>query len=349
MKAAILRAGQVVVADDVPDPTPSLGQVLVSVKACGICGSDLHFVKHGREMMELLDQMGGMPDFGDARTNLDHDVYMGHEFAGEVLEVGPDTIAPKQGTLVTSIPAMVGLTGVEPLVYSNRLPCGYGEMMLLSAPLLQTVPNGLDAKRAALTEPTAVGLHAVNKSAISPGEGALVLGCGPIGIAVIAALKLRAVEPIVAADYSPKRRGLASVMGAHEVVDPAVEDPFDAWQRAAPGRPLVVFEAVGVPGMINDVLRLAPLHSRVVVVGVCMGSDTIVPFWAITKELQVQFALAYDPLEFNESLKAIAEGDIDVGPIITGEVQIDGVPGAFDELADPEQHCKILVVPTPGG
>jgi threonine dehydrogenase-like Zn-dependent dehydrogenase len=349
VKAAVLRAGQVVVADDVPDPTPSLGQVLVSVKACGICGSDLHFVKHGREMLELADQMGGMPDFGDVQMSLDHDVYMGHEFAGEVVEIGPDTVAPPAGTLVTSIPAMVSLTGVEPLVYSNRLPCGYGEMMLLSAPLLQTVPNGLDARRASLTEPMAVGLHAVNKSGISPGEGALVLGCGPIGIAVVAALKLRGIEPIVAADYSPRRRGLASVMGADDVVDPGQEASFDAWQRVAPGRPLVVFEAVGVPGMINEVLRWAPLQSRVVVVGVCMGADTIIPFWGISKELNVQFALAYDPMEFNESLRAIAEGDIDVGPLITGEVGIDGVPRAFEELADPEQHCKILVVPTAGG
>jgi threonine dehydrogenase-like Zn-dependent dehydrogenase len=349
VKAAVLRDGRVVVADDVPDPTPSLGQVLVSVKACGICGSDLHFVKHGREMLELADQMGGLPDFGDLRTSLDRDVFMGHEFAGEVLQVGPDTSGPKEGTLVTSIPAMVGMTGVEPLVYSNNLPCGYGEMMLLSAPLLQTVPNGLDAKRASLTEPMAVGLHAVNKSGISAGEGALVLGCGPIGIAVIAALRMRGVEPIVASDYSPRRRGLASVMGAHDVVDPANEASFDGWHRVAPGRPPVVFEAVGVPGMINEVLRWAPLQSRVVVVGVCMGADTIIPFWGISKELNIQFALAYDPLEFNESLRAIAEGDIDVAPMITGEVGVDDVPRAFDELADPEQHCKILVVPTAGG
>lgn len=348
MRAALLRAGQVVV-DDVPDPRPSLGQVLVSVKACGICGSDLHFVKHGAEMLDLADQMAGMPDFGDARTTLDRDVYMGHEFAGEILEVGPDTVAPPEGTLVTSIPAMVSLGGVEPLVYSNRLPCGYGERMLLSAPLLQVVPNGLDAKRAALTEPMAVGLHAANKSGISQRDGALVLGCGPIGIAVIAALKLRGVEPIVAADYSPRRRDLASAIGAHEVVDPAEEPSFDAWRRVARGKPVVIFEAVGVPGMINEVLRSAPLQSRVLVVGVCMGADTIIPFWAIGKELNIQFALAYDPQEFNDSLKAIAEGDIDVGPIITGEVGVDGVPEAFEELADPERHCKILVVPTPGG
>ena len=344
MKAALLRQGAVVV-DEVADPRPGFGQVLVEVKACGICGSDLHFVRHGEEMLRLAGEMTGLPEFGDARTDLGRDVFMGHEFSAEVLETGPDTQAPPPGTLVTSLPVMVTMDGVEPLVYSNNFPCGYAERMLLSAPMLLTVPNGLDPKPAALTEPMAVGLHAVNRSDIAAGEGALVLGCGPIGIAVIAALKLRGVEPIVASDFSPTRRELAVTMGAHEAIDPAREPSFDAWQRMGGGRQLVVFEAVGVPGMINEILRTAPLKSRVVVVGVCMGSDSIIPFWGISKEIDLRFALAYDPQEFSDSLLAIAEGSIDVAPIITGEVPVEGVPGAFAELAEPDRHCKILVVP----
>jgi threonine dehydrogenase-like Zn-dependent dehydrogenase len=344
VKAAILRRGEVVV-DEVAEPTPSFGQVLVDVKACGICGSDLHFVRHGAEMLGLASEMSGLPELGAARTDLDRDVFMGHEFAAEVVEIGPDTEGPAPGTLVTSLPVMVTMSGVEPLVYSNNFPCGYGERMLLSAPLLEVVPNGLDAKRAALTEPMAVGLHAVNRAGIARGEGALVIGCGPIGIAVIAALKLRGIEPIVASDFSPARRALAETMGAHEAIDPATEPAFDAWQRLGGGRQLVVFEAVGVAGMISDVLRRAPLKSRVVVVGVCMGSDSIIPFWGIAKEIDLRFALAYEPQEFSDSLRAIAEGQIDVAPVITGEVGVDGVPGAFAELAEPDRHCKILVVP----
>lgn len=333
------------VVDEVAEPHPGFGQVLVEVKACGICGSDLHFVRHGKEMLRLAGEMSGLPEFGDARTDLGRDVFMGHEFCAEVLEAGPDTEAPAPGTIVTSLPVMITMGGVEPLVYSNNFPCGYGERMLLSAPMLQVVPNGLDPKQAAMTEPMAVGLHAVNRSGVTPGEGALVIGCGPIGIAVIAALKLRGIEPILAADFSPTRRALASAMGAHETVDPAREPAFDAWQRAGGGRQLVVFEAVGVPGMINELLRAAPLKSRIVVVGVCMGGDSIIPFWGISKEIDLRFALAYEPQEFNDSLLAIADGRIDVGPLITGEVPVEGVPGAFAELAEPDRHCKILVVP----
>src|SRR4029453_1060914 len=196
---------------------------------------------------------------------------LGHEFRAEVLEAGPDTDAPAPGTLVTSLPVLVSTAGVEPIVYSNKTIGGYAERMLLSAPLLTPIPNGLDPRHAALTEPMAVGLHAVNKSAIERNETALVLGCGPIGIAIIAGLRHRGLETIVAADYSSRRRELAEAMGATATVDPADGSPFDSTT------PAVVFEAVGVPGIIDDILRRAPVGARGVVAGVCRQADTFTP------------------------------------------------------------------------
>jgi threonine dehydrogenase-like Zn-dependent dehydrogenase len=323
--------------DDVPEPVPESGQVLVGVRACGICGSDLHFAAHADEVVAMTAQVA--VDAGGMGVDLNSDVYMGHEFSAEVLEAGPDTETHPPGTLVTSIPVLLSTKGVEPIVYSNSTIGGYAERMLLSAPLLLPIPNGLDLKHAALTEPMAVGLHAVNKSNIAPGETALVLGCGPIGIAIIAALRARGVETIVASDFSPKRRELATAMGARQTLDAAQGSPFDIV------KPAVVFEAVGVPGIIDDVLRRARPGARLVVAGVCMQPDTVHPFFAIAKEINVQFSLAYTPDEFAESLRALAEGEIDVTPLITGEVDLDGVGAAFDELADPERHCKILVTP----
>jgi threonine dehydrogenase-like Zn-dependent dehydrogenase len=338
MRASVLRDGQMVYRDDVDEPVPGPGQVLVAVRACGICGTDLHFAKHGKDVLALGREMTGT-GLGDFSIDLSSDVFMGHEFSAEVLEAGPDTAAPAPGTIVTSIPVLLSPTHVEPIIYSNSTLGGYAERMLLSAPLLLTVPDGLDPRHAALTEPMAVGLHAANKSAIQPGEPALVIGCGPIGIAIIAALANRGVETIVAADYSPKRRQLAQAMGAHQTVDPAQGSPFhDA-------RPAVVFEAVGVPGIINDMLRRAPTGARLVVAGVCMQPDTVLPFFGTTKEISVQFVFAYDPAEFGESLRAIADGEIDVTPLITGEVGLPDVGAAFDELASPDRHCKILVTP----
>ena len=346
MRSAVLRDGQMHVRDDVEDPRPGPGQLLVEVDACGICGSDLHFVHHGARMLDLSSRMEGTPDMGSTPPDLTSDVFMGHEFSGRVLEAGPGG-GPAEGTMVTSVPIMVTETGIQNLAYTNLFPCGYSERMLLSSLLAIEVPNGLDARHAALTEPMAVGLHAVNKSGIATGDGALVLGCGPVGLAVIAALRLRGVGPIVASDFSPARRRLAEVMGATDVVDPAKDAPFEQWSAVGGGRSLVVFEAIGVPGILDEVLRLTPSQSRVVVVGVCMQPDQITPFYGIGKELNIQFVLGYDPTEFASCLRSIAEGEIDVAPMITGEVGIDEVPAAFEWLANPDEHCKILVVPNP--
>src|SRR5947209_4113470 len=337
MRASVLRDGRMVYRDDLPDPEPGPGQVLVAVRSCGICGSDLHFASHGAEVLSLTSEMSS--DAGGMTVDLSRDVFMGHEFSAEILEPGPGTDTHPAGTLVTSIPVLLSGNSFEPIVYSNTTVGGYAERMLLSAPLLLPIPNGLEPQHASLAEPMAVGLHAVNKSGIAPGEPALVLGCGPIGIAVVAALRARGVETIVAADFSPKRRELAATMGAHQTIDPAQGSPFDT------AKPTVVFEAVGVPGIIDDVMRRVRHGTRLVVVGVCMQADTVHPFFGIAKEVSVQFVLAYDPQEFSDSLRAIAEGDIDVSPMITGVVGLDGVGTAFDDLADPERHCKILVTP----
>jgi threonine dehydrogenase-like Zn-dependent dehydrogenase len=337
MRASVLRDGHMVYRDDLAEPVPGPGQVLVAVRSCGICGSDLHFASHGAEVVSLSSEMSS--GAGGMNVDLSRDVFMGHEFSAEILEPGPGTDTHPAGTLVTSIPVLLSGNAVEAIVYSNTTVGGYAERMLLSAPLLLPIPNGLDPQRASLTEPMAVGLHAVNKSGIQPGESALVLGCGPIGIAVVAALRTRGVDAIAAADFSPKRRELAATMGADQTIDPAQGSPFDT------AKPAVVFDAVGVPGIIDDVMRRARHGTRLVVVGVCMQADTVHPFFAIAKEISVQFVLAYEPQEFSDSLRSIAEGDIDVSPIITGAVSLEGVATAFAELADPERHCKILVTP----
>lgn len=347
MRAAVLSGGQVVVRADLPEPVPGPGQVLVQVKACGICGSDLHFAKHGARMVELTGEVEDLTQDGPARNpiDIDRDVHLGHEFAAEVLEAGPGTTAAV-GSLVTSVPVLVDAAGVvAPIVYSNSVYGGYGERMLLSAPLLLPVPNGLPATHAALTEPMAVGLHAVNRSGIAAGHGALVLGCGPVGLAVIAALAVQGIDTIVAADFSPARRALAARLGAHVTVDPREESGWAAWARSAGGRPLVVFEAIGVPGILDDILRRAPAQSRVVVVGVCMEPDTINPYYGIGKELNVQFVLGYTPEEFAASLRSIAEGEIDVAPLLSASVGLDEVAWAFEALGDPQAHCKIVIEP----
>ncbi|WP_244485492.1 zinc-binding dehydrogenase [Bradyrhizobium tropiciagri] len=321
MRAAIFRNGEIVV-DQMPEPKPGAGQVLVKSLACGICGSDLHARKHAHRMVELSKFLPG-------RTPMDlsRDVVFGHEFCCEVLDYGPNTTRKlKPGTRVCSLPALLTPEGPKGIGYSNDYVGAYAEQMLLSEPLLLEVPNGLSAEHAALTEPLAVGVHAVAMANIKGGEVPLVIGCGPVGLAVIAALKIKGLGPIVAADYSPARRLLAEKMGADVVVDPAKTQPYASWaehaqmteaEKAArppmqallpPLKPALIFECVGVPGVLQHVFEGAPRSARVVVVGVCMETDKSEPMLGIIKELNVQYVLGYTPEEFAYSLRLIAEG-----------------------------------------
>jgi threonine dehydrogenase-like Zn-dependent dehydrogenase len=347
MRAAVMRDWQLRV-DDIPEPTPGPGQVLTKVLACGICGSDLHLLRHGREQREISTKLNeGLPEDPMALKMFepDDDMVMGHEFCCEVLDVGPDVSNLAAGDVIVSMPITFDATGVHALGFSNLYPGGYSELMVINELMGIKVPAGLPVDLAALTEPLAVGVHAVAKSRIVNGESAMVLGLGPVGLACVAELKMRAIGPIVAADFSPKRRSLAEAMGADIVVDPRQTPAIDAWRTVDGVRQLVIFEAVGVPGMINEAMRVAPRNTRIVVVGACMQEDHLYPMLGIGRELNIQFVLGYEPAEFASALTSIADARVDLSPWITGTVGVDDVPRAFADLANPDAHAKILVKP----
>lgn len=342
MRAAILR-NRAMVVDDLPDLTPGPGQVLVEPIACGICGSDLHTVEGAHDLVTSATE-AGMATF---MFDPDADLVMGHELSVRVTGLGAGVNSVSEGTAYAAMPTLNLPDGGRAVPgYDNIFPGGYADQMLLDPVGLLPVPNGLDPKFAALTEPMAVGLHAVNEATIEPDRVAVVIGAGPVGQAVTAALSARGHEPIVVADFSPTRRRVAAVLGAHVVVDPAEASVFDSWRELSDGKkPPVVFEAVGVPGMIDRIMLDAPNRTDVVIVGVCMQADTFRPTLGIYKHLSLRFVLGWTPQEFAESLHNLAEGHIDASALVTGEVGIDDVPQAFADLADPEQHVKILVRP----
>ena len=358
MRAAVMLDHKLTV-EDVPIPEPGPGEVLVKTLACGICGSDLHALKHTEKLVAISERSGGIFDMDLSRV-----IVMGHEFCVEVVDYGPDTQKTlKAGARAVCMPILLRSSGFKTVGYSNEHPGGYGEYMRLTENLLIEVPNGLPTEKAALTEPMAVGLHAVEKARLEKDDVPLVIGCGPVGLAVISSLRMKGIHPIVAADFSSRRRQLAEEVGADAIIDPAEKSPYTSWREAAvwadpsqapaqppwasgPAlRPAVIFECVGVPGVINQIMAAAPQGSRIVVVGVCMEKDSFEPMFGINKELNLQFVLGYSGEEYAATLRHIAEGEIIADPLITGTVGVEGIVQAFEDLGSPEQHAKIIVEP----
>jgi threonine dehydrogenase-like Zn-dependent dehydrogenase len=380
MKAVTCTNTRLEVVDQ-PAPTPAKGQLLLDVLRCGICGSDLHARHHSDELADVTNEIGY-----DGIFRSDQAVVLGHEFCGEVLDHGPGSRrSMRAGTRVVAFPLLRRGDDIHPTGLSAAAPGGYAEQVLVEESLTFAVPNGLSTELATLTEPMAVGLHAVQRSDISKGQVAIVIGCGPVGLAVICMLKAKGVRTVIASDFSAGRRAMASACGADVVVDPAHDAPFAAtgshghlnsgpevfelavgsmeklrriplvpWWRiyqaaealgaVKPKHP-VIFECVGVPGLIDQIITAAPLFSRVVVVGVCMQPDRLRPVMAINKEIDLRFVLGYTPLEFRDSLHLLAEGKVNATPVVTGVVGLAGVDRAFTALADPETHAKILIDP----
>jgi threonine dehydrogenase-like Zn-dependent dehydrogenase len=379
MKAVACQHGELDLVER-PEPEPGPGQVLIEVTRCGICGSDLH-ARHGIDQWADVAVRMGYDRVGRS----DQQLVFGHEFSGRVAEYGPKCREELTGgTPVVALPLLRGENGVDATGLSQHAPGAYAEQVLVQESMMMPVPNGLDSAVAALTEPMAVALHAVRRGEVGKRDVAIVIGCGPVGLGTILMLKATGVRTVVASDFSPGRRALAERCGADVVVDPSRDSPYEphgdpgwltsapqafdlalgtlekldrlpfgwwhAWRLGeklglAPKRP-VIFECVGVPGVIAQIVDSAPLFSRVVVVGVCVGTDSFTPAMAINKEIDLRFVLGYTPLDFRDTLHMLAEGKVDPRPMITGTVGLSGVEGAFADLEDPERHAKILIDPS---
>lgn len=352
MRAVVRRHGKLVV-DEMEAPRPGPGQLLARSLVCGICGSDLHLLDHYDHMIDLTTRLGGV-----SQMRKGADTVFGHEFCCEVLESAGGF---KAGDVVVSLPVLMNASGADSIGLSSNTPGAFAQELLLSEALTLHVPQGLSPEHAALTEPLAVGEHAVVMGDPGKDHVCMVIGCGPVGLAVIASLKARGLGPIVAADYSAERRAAAERMGADRIVDPAQVSPHASWAElgvpatradgliaAAMGRDVkrpLIFECVGVPGVIQSLAEAAPPGSRIVVAGVCMDTDKLEPLVFILKEIELRFVLGYSRDEFAASLRHLADGTTRYHEIITGVVGLDETPEAFTRLQTDKSQIKILVAP----
>lgn len=341
MKAAYIENGKVLVGE-MPEPTPARGQALVRTHSCGLCASEQHFLHAGQNVIDLSRKYGGPY----AALDFARPFVPGHEYVGEVLDYGPGskrTVAP--GRRVTSAPVM--RTGGRHAVigFSHECPGGWGELMLLDEDGLIEIPSDLDDDMAAMTEPLAVGLEHARRGRPTKEDVALVVGCGAIGLGVVAGLKLMGMAPIIAADFHPTRRQAAIAMGADIAVDPREMSPYDAIPDLGNRRPNLVYECVGQPGLLSQLIASVAFEARIVMGGYCMEPEQLYVFAAQNKRLTVHFAGGEEDQDMKLALRSIADGKIDIRPWLSERIGLGGVAEAVARMSGPLAPIRNLVDP----
>ena len=335
MKAAVYKQPNEMAVIDVPRPVAGRGEVVLKVHDCGICGSDLHAVQYGF----------GMPP----------DSVMGHEFCGEIVELGPQVGGYAIGDRVTSLP-YIGCNACEPCVAGNgmhcenirglglgQLPGAYAEYVMCGAKSLFKLPDNVDSRLGALVEPLSVGLHGVNRSGLGPGAACVVMGGGPIGLATLLWCKAKGAATVIVSELAPGRSELARRLGATEVVNPTIKDPAERIREITGRGPDLVFECIGVKSTLESAISMVATLGRVVVLGVCMEPDEITPVRCIFKEITVNFVLGYNDAEFQETIDALSQGKIDPRPMVTDVIGVEQVPEMFAALRKPGDQAKVIV------
>lgn len=339
MRAAIFHeVGKPLTIGEVPDPAPGDNDLILKVSHCGICGSDLHSTETG-----LMTLPGGS--------------IMGHEFSGEVVAVGRNAGAVwKTGQKVTALP-VITCGACPPCLRGEIYTCekastiglgqsagAYAEYVRVGARDSVLLPESVSLQEGALIEPLAVGYHAIEKAEMRPGGNVLIIGAGPVGLAVTLFSRFTGARHIIVSERSPGRAAMAAKFGATDNVD-ANEDVIAQFRKKTGTVPDVIFECVGVPGMISDCMKMAPRGGKIVVAGVCSKFDTILPLMGIMKEITLQFVLAYRRRDFDLIAGWLAADRIDALAMVTDTVGFKDFPAAFEALRTPGQQCKVMLKP----
>lgn len=340
MKAAVFKeVGSPLVVENVEDPVPEATGLVMKVSYCGVCGTDLHATREG-----LTTACCGQ--------------VLGHEYVGEIVDVGKDAEGDwKVGDRVCALP-FIACGKCLPCAAGHFFECqnkrtsgvdapgGFAEYVATGARETLRLPDSLELQSASLVEPLAVGIHAVRIADVKAGSRVLVIGAGPIGLTVALWARFFGARDVVVSELASSRSALAKKMGATSVIQPdpaaGAEDLLAQYIAEAGGPPDVIFECVGAPGLLQQCIEIAPQRGKIIPVGVCEKPDAIMPFFGLVKELQIQFAIAYTKDDFETCLAMLAEGRIDVSPMITDIVSLDDLPDAFEALRTPSHQCKVL-------
>jgi L-iditol 2-dehydrogenase len=343
MKALVLREYGKLVYEDVPRPEIAPDEVLVKVEACGICGSDVHGLdgSTGRRQPPLI---------------------MGHEAAGVVAETGPAVKGWAAGDRVTFDSTLYHLDdwytrrglynlsdgrmvlGVSPGEY--RRHGAFAEFVAVPQHVLYRVPDSVSFERAAMTEPVAVALHAVNLTPIEVGDTAVVVGAGMIGLCLLQVLRAAGCARVFAVDLEPERLELAARLGAEVVLDPRQADVAKEVAQATAGRGAdVAFEAVGLAPSVATAIAAVRRGATVTLVG-SLSPTVEVPLQAVvTRQLRLQGSYAIAG-EYPAALSMIERGVVNVDSMRSAVAPLSEGAAWFDRLYRRERGLmKVILKP----
>jgi (R,R)-butanediol dehydrogenase/meso-butanediol dehydrogenase/diacetyl reductase len=333
MRAAVMQGlNKPLVIETIADPTPGAGELVVKVGRCGICGSDLHMTED--------------PTYGKGAGDV-----LGHEFAGEVVALGKGTEGVAIGDLVSVIPlASCGTCAAcraGEVAYCDQFGLqggGYAEFAITRPNQCVKLPASASLADGAIIEPLAVALHGVNMSGLKAGDKILILGAGPIGLAVAFWARRKGATDIVIQDLNDFQQLRACEMGASGfVVDPA--DPVGGAERALGGKADIVFECVGIPGLIEQAVGQVRARGTILLLGLCTKPDTFNSFAMLSKEVRLVTSAFFTRQEYEEALDVLNAGAAEPRLLVTDTISLNDTPQRFEALRKRTHDCKILIAP----
>lgn len=339
MRAAVFHgSAKPLSIEVVPDPVPASGGIVIAVRRAGICGSDLHLAEY---------------DYVAPGT------VFGHEFSGEIVGLGTGAPAGlKIGDRVTANPydacrtcevcgdGHLGLCTVGKCVgVALDMPGAYADYVAAPAAGVQRLPTGVSFEEGAMVEPLSVAYHAVQLAELRKDDDVLVLGAGPIGIAVTLLCKMAGAGRVIVSEPNAIRREQARAVGATATIDPREGRLSDLCRAALGGAPRVVIECAGNPGRIRDAIDTVATRGLVVIPGACFGEDSFQPTTGLAKEVRLQFSMTYTDREFETVIALVAKGELDPAPLHTSTVSLLELPTMFASLSQDSRQVKVMIDP----
>ncbi len=339
MRAAVLTATRHIELQDVPVPRPGPGEVLIRVRVAGICGSELHA-------------------FNGTHPFRKPPALQGHEMAGDVAELGEGVQGIEVGDRVTLFPPQVcgrcpACMSGQPNLCENKLMPGtpqwpgcFADYMTAPAKNLFKLPSHISYEEGAITEPLAVGVHAVRQAGLTLGKSVAVMGAGTIGMACIAAAREAGAWPIVAVDVADFNVAAARKFGASVAVNPLREDAVSTIRQATGGRGVdVAIVAAGYSSVLNQALASVRPKGEIVAVALFDGKVAVDdPFFFIGGERVLKSSWIYTPQEFQMALDLITSGRVSARAFITQRLPLEQTQRGLEILAEKKEDCiKVLL------